>query len=161
MFCWATRVAVHLAWGALALAVFLPASRGLLLSRLIVTRAIPIVSQAFATVAFQRSLGGAAVVVTVIIVNTTTTMAPISAVNNVAALIVAKSEFASGGMAGLAAGGLADPSMELLQSFARETSADTFRLLAFECTLELFLFKKSLKNSRDGLDSLVIERFAA
>ena len=52
MFFWATRVAVHLARSALAIAVFVSASQGLLLSRLIVMRAIPIASQAFAMVAF-------------------------------------------------------------------------------------------------------------
>ena len=50
MLCRATRIAVHFARGALSLAVFLAASRGLPLSRLIVIWAIPIASQAFAMV---------------------------------------------------------------------------------------------------------------
>ena len=53
------------------------------------------------------------VVATAIFVDTTT-MAPISLVNNVAALIVAKSGLASGTLAALAIGGLADSSVELL-----------------------------------------------
>ena len=85
------------------------------------------------------------VVVTTIIVNTTITVAPISAVGNIVASIVAKSKFASGSLAAPAVGGLADTSVELLQSFASEASADTFRLLAFERTVKLFLFKKSQK----------------
>ena len=52
----ATRVAVHLARGELTLAVFLAASQGLPLSRLIVARAIPIASQAVTTVALRRSI---------------------------------------------------------------------------------------------------------
>ncbi len=134
MFCRATRVAVHFARGALALANFFVASQGLLLSRLIVTRAIPLTSRAFATVALQRSIGGAAVIVTTIIINTMTTMAPISAVGNVAASIVTKSNLAFGALAVPAVGGLAEPSAELLRSFAKETLADTIRLLAFNCT---------------------------
>ena len=42
---------MHFAWGALALAIFLAASQGLPLSRLIVVRVIPIASRAFAMVA--------------------------------------------------------------------------------------------------------------
>ena len=76
-------------------AVFFVASRGLLLSRLIVVRAIPIASRAFARVAFRRSVGGATVIATRIVVNTTTTMAPISTVDNVVASIVAKSDLAA------------------------------------------------------------------
>ncbi len=76
-------------------AIFFAASRGLPLSRLINARAIPIASRAFATVAIQRSVGGAAVVATAIVVDTTTAMAPISAVNNVVASIVAKSDLAA------------------------------------------------------------------
>jgi hypothetical protein len=76
-------------------AFFFAASWGLPLSRLIVARAIPIASQAFATVAIWRSVGGAAVVATAIVVNTTTTIAPISAVDEVVALIVAKSNLAA------------------------------------------------------------------
>jgi hypothetical protein len=125
---------VHFARGALALANFFVASQGLLLSRLIVTRAIPLTSRAFATVALQRSIGGAAVIVTTIIINTMTTMAPISAVGNVAASIVTKSNLAFGALAVPAVGGLAEPSAELLRSFAKETLADTIRLLAFNCT---------------------------
>ena len=53
------------------------------------------------------------VLVTVIVVDTAT-MAPISLVNNVAALIVAKSGLVSSALAALAVGGLADPSAELL-----------------------------------------------
>ena len=135
MFCQATREeAVHFARGALALAVFFTASQGFPLSRLIVARAIPIASRAFATVALQRSAGGAAVVATAIIVDMTTTMAPISAVDNVVELIIAKSNLAFGALAAPAVGGLAKPSAELLQSFAKETLADTVRLLAFNHT---------------------------
>ena len=50
--CRATRGAVHFTRSELTLAVFLAASRGLPLSRLIVTRAIPIANQAVTTVAF-------------------------------------------------------------------------------------------------------------
>jgi hypothetical protein len=74
---------------------FFAASQGLLFSRLIVARAIPIASRAFATVAIQRSVRGAAVVATAIVVNTTTTMAPISTVDNVVASIVMKSNLAA------------------------------------------------------------------
>ncbi len=73
-------------------AVFFAASRGLPLSRLIVARAIPIASQAFATAAIRRSVGGAAVVATVIVVDTTTTMDTLSVVDSVVASIVAKSD---------------------------------------------------------------------
>ena len=158
MLCRATRIAVHFARGALALAVFLAASRRLPLSRLIVMRGIPITSQAFATVALLRSIGGAAVVATAIVLNTTT-MAPISLVDNVAASIAAKSNLASGALVAPAVGGLTDPSTEFLQSFAKETLVDTIRLLAFDCTVELFLLKESLKKGCDGLDGLVVERF--
>ena len=71
------------------------ASQGLPLSKLIVARAIPIASWAFATVAIRRSIGGAAVVATAIVIDTTTTMALISAVDNVVASIVAKSNLAA------------------------------------------------------------------
>jgi hypothetical protein len=125
---------VHFSRGALALAVFFAASRGFPLSRLIVTRAIPIASRAFATVALRRSVGGAAVVATAIVVDTTTTMAPMSAVNDVVASIVAKSNFVFGALAAPAVGGLAEPSLELLRSLAKETLADTVRLLAFDRT---------------------------
>jgi hypothetical protein len=134
MFCQATRVAVHFARVALALAVFFATSRRFPLSRLIVARAIPIASQAFATVALWRSVGGAAVVATAIVVDTTTTMAPMSAVDNVVASIVAKSNLAFGALAAPAVGGLAKVSVELLGSLAKETFADTVRLLAFDCT---------------------------
>jgi hypothetical protein len=134
MFCQATRVAVHFARGALALAVFFAASQGFPLSRLIVARAIPIASRAFATVALRRSVGGAAVVATVIVVDTTTTMALISAVDNVVALIVAKSSLSFGTLATPAVRGLAEPSAELLRSFVKETLADMVRLLAFDRT---------------------------
>ena len=73
-------------------AVFFEGSRGLPLSRLIVARAIPIASQAFPTAAIQCSIGGAAVIATVIVVDTTTTMDPLSAVDDVVASIVAKSD---------------------------------------------------------------------
>ena len=76
-------------------AVFFAASQGLPFSRLIVARAIPIVSRAFATVAIRRSVRGAAVVATVIVVDTRTTMAPISTVDDVVASIVAKSNLAA------------------------------------------------------------------
>ena len=105
---------MHFARGALALAVFFAASQGFLLSRLIVVRAIPIASRAFATVALRRSVGGAAALATAIVVNTTTTMAPILAVDNVVALIVAKSNLAFGTLTTPAVGGLAEPSAELL-----------------------------------------------
>jgi hypothetical protein len=72
-------------------AVFFAASQGLPFSRLIVARAMPIASRAFATVAIRRSVRGPAVIATVIVVDTTTTMAPISAVDDVVASIVAKS----------------------------------------------------------------------
>ena len=134
MFCRATRVAVHFARGALAPAVLLAASQGFPLSRLIVVRAIPIASWAFTTVALQRSVGGAAVVATAIVVDTTMTMAPMSAVNDVVALIVAKSNLAFGALAAPAIGGLAEPSVELLRSLAKETLADTVCLLAFDRT---------------------------
>ena len=94
MFRRATRVAVHFARGALALAVFFAASRGFPLSRLVVASAIPIASRAFATVALR-----AAVLATAIVVDTATTMASISAVDNVVASIVAKSNLAFGTLA--------------------------------------------------------------
>ena len=125
-------------------AIFFAASQGLLLSRLIVARAIPIASRAFATVAIQRLVGGAAVVATAIVVDTTTIMAPISAVDNVVASIVAKSNLASGALAAPAVGGLAEPPAELLRSFAKETFADRICLLAFDCTVELFSSHDSL-----------------
>ncbi len=56
---------------------------------------MPIVSRAFATVAIRRSVGGAAVVATAIVVDTMATMAPISTVNDVVALILAKSDLAA------------------------------------------------------------------
>ena len=129
MFRRATRVAVHFARGALALAVFFAASRGFPLSRLVVARAIPIASRAFATVALR-----AAVLATAIVVDTATTMASISAVDDVVASIVAKSNLAFGTLAAPAVGGLAEPSGELLRSFAKETLADTVRLFAFART---------------------------
>jgi len=64
----------------------------------------------------------------------TTTMAPISAVDDVVVLIVAKSNLAFGMLAAPAIGGLAEPSAELLRSFAKETLVDTVCLLAFACT---------------------------
>ena len=134
MFCRATRVAVHFARGALALAVLFAASQGFPLSRLIVARAIPIASRAFATAALRCSVGGAAVVATAIVVDTTTTMAPMSAVDNAVALIVIKSNLAFGALAEPAIGGLAEPSVELLRSLAKETLVDTVRLLAFDRT---------------------------
>ena len=97
-------------------------------------RAIPIGSRAFATVAIQRSVGGVAVVATAIVVDTTTTMVPISAVNNVVASVAAKSNLAFGALAATTVRGLAEPSAELLRSFAKETLADTVRLLAFDRT---------------------------
>jgi hypothetical protein len=59
-----------------------------------------------------------------------TTVAPISPVNNVVALIVTKSNLAFGALAAPAVEGLAEPSVELLRSIAKETLADTVRLLA-------------------------------
>jgi hypothetical protein len=115
-------------------AVFFVASQGLPFSRLIVARAIPIASRAFATVAIQRSVKGAAVLASAIVVDTTTTMAPISAVDNVVASIVAKSSLTFGTLTAPAVGGLAEPSAELLRSLPKETLAATVRLLAFDCT---------------------------
>jgi len=63
-----------------------------------------------------------------------TTMAPISAVDDVVASIVAKSNLAFGTLAAPAVGGLAKPSAELLRSFPKETLAATVRLLAFDRT---------------------------
>ena len=134
MFCRATQVAVHFAQGALALAVLFAVSQGFPLSRLIVARAIPIASRAITTVALGRSVGGEAVVATAIAVNTTTTMASMSAVDNIVALIVAKSNLAFGALAAPAIRGLAEPSVELLRSFAKETLSDTVRLLVFNRT---------------------------
>ncbi len=134
MFLQVTRVAVHFARGALALAVFFAASQGFPLSRLIVARAIPIASRAFATVVLRRSVGGAAVLATAIVINTTTTMAPISAVNNVVASIVVKSNLAFGMLTALAIGGLAEPSADFLRSLPKETLAATVCLLAFDGT---------------------------
>ena len=75
------------------------------------------------------------VITTMIVVDTTTTMAPISAVdNNAVAPLVAKSNLAFGALAAPAAGGLTEPSVELLQRFTKETLADTVRLLAFDQT---------------------------
>lgn len=127
MFRRATRVAVHFTRGALALAVFFAASRGFPLSRLVVARAIPIASRAFATVALR-----AAVLATAIVIDPATTMAPISAVDDVVASIVAKSNLAFGTLAAPAVGGLAELSAELLRSFPKETLAATVRLLAFD-----------------------------
>ena len=76
-------------------AVFFAASQGLLLSRLIAARAIPITSRAFATIAIRRSVGGAVVVATAIVVDTTTTMAPISVLDDVMASILVKSNLAA------------------------------------------------------------------
>ncbi len=61
-------------------------------------------------------------------------MAPMSAVDNVVALIVTKSNLAFGTLAAPAVGGLAEPSLELLRSLAKETLVDTVRLLAFDRT---------------------------
>ena len=158
--CRSTRVAVHFARGGLALAVFLAASQGFPFSRLIVARAIPIASQAFATVALQRSVGRAAVIAITIVVDTTT-MASISLCIDVSASIVAKSKFASGALAAPTIRGLADTSAEFLQSFAKEMLADAIRLLALDRTVELLLLKKSLKEGPGGLDGLVIEHFPA
>ncbi len=87
-------------------------------------------------------------------------MALISSFADVAALIVEKSDLVSGTLTAPVVGGLTDTSAELLQSFASGASADTLRLLAFKRTVKLFLLKESLKKGRDGLDSLVVERFA-
>ena len=125
---------MHFARGALALAVLFAASQGFPFSWLIVARAIPIASRAFATVALRHSVGDAAVVATAFVVDTTTTMAQMSAVNNVVVSIVAKSNLAFGALAAPALEGLAEPSAELLQSFAKEAFADAVCLLAFDCT---------------------------
>jgi len=61
-------------------------------------------------------------------------MAPISAVDDVVALIVAKSNLAFAMLAAPAVGGLAELSAELLRSFTKETLADTVRFLAFSRT---------------------------
>ena len=159
--CWATRVAVRFARGDLVLAVFLAASQGLSLSsRLIVARVIPMASRAFATVALRRSVGRAAVFAITIVVDTTT-MTPISLFANVTVLIIAKGNLASGALAAPAVGGLAETSTELLRSFAKETLADTIRILALDRTVKLFLLKESLEKGRDGLNNLVVERFSA
>jgi hypothetical protein len=96
-------------------------------------------------VALQCSTGGATVVVTAIVVNVTMAMAPISAVDDVAALILTKSNLASGAMAAPAIGGLVEPFGELLRSFAKETLANTIRLLVFDCTVKLFCSKRAQK----------------
>jgi hypothetical protein len=88
-------------------------------------------------------------------------MALISTVNNGAASIAAKSNLAFCAMAAPAVRGLTEPSAELLQSFTKETLADTICLLAFDRTIKLFLLKESLKKSHGRLDSLVIKCFAA
>jgi hypothetical protein len=59
-------------------------------------------------------------------------MASISAVDDVVASIVAKSNLAFGTLAAPAVGGLAELSAELLRSFPKETLAATVRLLAFD-----------------------------
>jgi hypothetical protein len=100
-------------------------------------RVIPIASRLFTMVALRHTVGGAVVVATAIVVDTTTTMAPISAVDDVVASIIAKSNLAFGALAALAIGGLVEPSAELLRSFAKEALADTVRLLAFDCTNSL------------------------
>ena len=156
----ATRVAVHFARGGLTPAVFLAASQGFPFPRLIVARAIPIVSGTFTTVAFQRSVGWAAVVAIAIVVDTTT-MALISLLVNVSALIVVKSDLASGALAAPTVGALADMSAELLRSFSKETLADAICLLALGRSIELLLLEKSLKEGSDGLNCLVIERLPA
>ena len=69
-----------------------------------------------------------------IVVDTTTAMAPISAVDDVVASIVAKSSLAFGTLTAPAVGGLAEPSAELLRSLPKETLAATVRLLAFDRT---------------------------
>ena len=53
---------------------------------------MPIASRAFATVAIRRSVEGAAVVATVIVVDTTMMIDSLSAVDDVVASIVAKSD---------------------------------------------------------------------
>ena len=65
-------------------------------------------------VALCRSVGGVAVIATAIVVDKTMTMAPISAIDNVVASIVAKSNLAFGVLAVPAVGGLAELSAELL-----------------------------------------------
>ena len=67
----------------------------------------------------------------------TMTMALMSAVDNIVASIFAKSNLAFGTLAVPAVGGLAEPSVELLRSLAKETLADMVRLLAFDCTNSL------------------------
>jgi hypothetical protein len=62
------------------------------------------------------------------------TMAPISAVDDVVVSIVAKSTLAFGALAAPAIEGLVEPSVDLLRSLAKETLADTVRLLAFDRT---------------------------
>ena len=61
-------------------------------------------------------------------------MAPISAVDDVVASIVAKSSLAFGTLTAPAVGGLAKPSAELLRSLPKETLAVTVSLLAFDRT---------------------------
>jgi hypothetical protein len=96
-----------------------------------------------------------------IVVDTTMTIAPITAINIVVLSIISKSNLASGVMASLAIQGLAEPSAELLRSFAKEMLLDRVRLLAFDCPVKNFLLKESLKKGRDRLNSLVVEHFTA
>ena len=86
-------------------------------------------------------------------------MAPISLLIDVLALLVTKSNLRSDTLAAPTVGGLVDTSAELLQSFAKETLTNAIRLLVLDHTIELLLLKKSLKESHDGLDGLIIECF--
>jgi hypothetical protein len=104
---------VHLARGELTRVVFLATSQGLPLSRLIVTRVIPIASRAVTTVALQRPVGRPTVVVIVIVMNATTTAA-ISSLVDVSALIVAKSDLAPGALAAPTVRDVGDVSAKLL-----------------------------------------------
>ena len=74
------------------------------------------------------------VLATTIVVDTTMTMAPISAVDDVVASIVAKSNLAFGTLAAPAVEGLVELFAELLRSFPKETLAAMVRLLAFDRT---------------------------
>ena len=109
----ATRGVVHFARGELTLAVFLAASRGLPLSRLIVARAILIANRAVTTVVFRCPVGRPTVVAIAIVVDATTTAA-ISSLVNLPVLIVAKGKLAPGALAAPTIRDIADASAKLL-----------------------------------------------
>jgi hypothetical protein len=104
---------VHFARGELTLAVLLVASLGLPLSRLIVTRAIPIVNWAVTTVAFRRSVGRPTVVVIAIVENATM-IAAISSLVGVPVSMVTKGKLAPCALAAPTVSNVADVSAKLL-----------------------------------------------